>query len=171
MASLSDYGFAVLGFDISSYNNAMQEFRSFQYTRRTTVKRTYKSTRYVKIDLTGLDRVETFMARRLHTTIQEAIDYIVNDINNSWYGVYPPASVRGGPPAIRTGMLKSNIKIELNKIVGNTYYGTLSYLQPYSVILENPRLLERPFLEPALERAHNAGIIKSYSIKNKVARP
>lgn len=64
---------------------------------------------------------------------------------------YPPASVRGEPPHLRTGQLRNSIATEVNE-EGGKIVGRVGTNVRYSRYLELPEYLDRSFLLSTLNQ-------------------
>jgi hypothetical protein len=84
-------------------------------------------------------------------------DTIIKDIQSSWFPSSP--SPRGGPPAKVTGRLERSLRHTGHGKGGQFARGgdivtvSIQARAPYSGILESEVDLNRPFFEPALNRA------------------
>lgn len=74
------------------------------------------------------------------------------EIDRKWSGIYPPASLPGQPPAIRTGKLRKSAHITATRS-GKVFTFEIVYRVPYAAALEYgvPRkMAARPFLRPVM---------------------
>jgi HK97 gp10 family phage protein len=73
-------------------------------------------------------------------------------IRSHWSGRYPPASLPGEPPAIRTGKLDLSVRVEQPTFSNGVTTGGVEATAPYAGYLEfgTSKMAARPFMRPAL---------------------
>lgn len=134
---------------------------------------------YIKVDTKGLDRIDNSIERRTDSAVKDLANFVIDYVNSNWYGVappykYPPTSMKGGAPFVRTGTLKKSVRTVYRDTSGRFAKGanvravTISYTAPYARFLEDEDVLDRPFLRPALDRAEP--LVGYYLTINKVGR-
>lgn len=112
---------------------------------------------YVKTDFTPMNRLEAALPRRLEGSVRDAGTAVINDIRSHWSPTSP--SARGSAPAVVTGELDASIHLEpagrdaLGRFASaeNAVGVLIKVDAPHGGILESD-YLDRPFLEPAVER-------------------
>lgn len=110
----------------------------------------------IKLDKRKLQGMQARIGQFADAWSEETANEVKTDIRARWSGHYPPASMPGEPPAIRTGTLDLSIEVEKTRRAG---FGVWSIVAKtaYAAALEwgapARRLAARPFLRPAAERA------------------
>lgn len=117
-----------------------------------------------------LIKLERNVKKHTAEATREAAETLKRDIRDNWSAVRP--SMRGNPPAIKTGNLDSSIIVEeqsrtaLGRFAGKegiAHFVRIDTEQgddpqdrgQYAVVLE--RGYDRPFVKPAVERLKNRG--------------
>lgn len=122
----------------------------------------------VKDNWRTMVKVEKNVADGVEKGLQATAEAIVADIKESWSGYYPPSSIKGNPPAIRSEVLNDSVVVdkqgrdEAGRFAGKdakAYYIHVDTSEGdpdgynYAQALEDPDYLDRPFIAPALDRA------------------
>lgn len=111
----------------------------------------------VKLDLSRMNAYEHKIERGLDPTTRDIANSILSDIRASWSPESP--SVPGEPPAVVTGRLDRSGQVEKTGRSSTGRFAShgsatayiIRFRAPYGAILED--YMNRPFFEPALERA------------------
>lgn len=106
-----------------------------------------------------ITEIETSMGLAVTKSVEQIADILLNDIKRSISTPYPPASVQGEPPHMRTGNLRKSGKKQLRNRLGRyTKAGTndavsfgIVFNARYASYLEG-EYLNRPFIAPAIDK-------------------
>lgn len=118
-------------------------------------------------------RIEDLLKGSMDDAVEEMANIIKEDVQSSWSGASPSAV--GSPPAVVTGVLDDGVRVERTGRNAQGQFaknGSVRFIQfdtsasgdgQYAGILEDPDALNRPFIEPAMERASAlfGGVIKT----------
>ena len=97
------------------------------------------------------EKIEPAITRGLTIAASEAVEQIQSSISES----YPPESVPGMPPHLRTGALRASVRIERVEPMRVTMaVGGPGSMVPYASYLEfgTSEIEPRPFIVPVIER-------------------
>lgn len=111
-----------------------------------------------------LVNVEKRFARQVNEAVEDAAEALVEDIRGNWSGTSP--SQWGTPPAVVSGVLDSSLEIvesDRTSLGRFAKKGSVRVVkidtsendpdgESYAPALEDPGYLNRPFVEPAIER-------------------
>lgn len=120
---------------------------------------------YTRLDIHKLRELRTtFPKKTLASVLNGVAQGVVNDMRASWTPNGP--SQWGEAPAVKTGRLDRGFRVmtlsgswlsfaagQINGSVGNTTAVGIFNVMPYSTKLEDPSLMNRPYVAPSLERA------------------
>lgn len=88
--------------------------------------------------------------------MQEIVDTVRDDIQESISTPYPPPSSPGDPPHMRSGELEASIESDVRR-EGNEVVGTVTCTAPYGAELERgtSEMPARPFMRPGMARTRS----------------
>lgn len=112
----------------------------------------------LKTDLRGLARLEKRVPEQTLGGVRAAANALVNDIRSSWSPHSP--SDPGNPPAVVTGDLSANIRVDARDRLGrfatdaDALSAVIVFEQEYAPYLEEStkKMRPRPFIDPAVQR-------------------
>lgn len=111
----------------------------------------------IRTDFSPMDRLNAVLPGRVQSTVFDVGEAVIADIQSHWYPTSP--SPRGSAPAVVSGELSDSIHLEATGRTGsgkftaseNASMALIKIDAAHGGILESD-YLDRPFLEPALDR-------------------